>query len=95
MQISKCKMKNKNSKSISGQVSIEFVLMFVLVALMMLGTTRLWVFFNAELAKKSPNYNLTRKIAATPDNFGGSPGAWNYASIELNDKYLFEKKDNP
>ncbi|MCD6539800.1 MAG: hypothetical protein J7K37_03770 [Candidatus Omnitrophica bacterium] len=74
----------------NSQVVIEFILMFVALAMLILGTTRIWVFFNADFVNRQAPYEQTRKVAANPE---GSPGQWlpeGYSAMYLTEDWVFK-----
>ena len=89
-------MGNANRKEIEalikGQVLIEFVLMFVAVALFLLGATRLWIFFNANFANRQPSYQDSRTKAGTPDK-NNYDLVWpppEYEELELTEEWILK-----
>ena len=83
-------MANTSSVKHKSQVVIEFILMFVALAMLILGTTRIWVFFNADFANRQPPYEQTRIAAGNPE---GSPGQWlpeGYSAMYLTEDWVFK-----
>ena len=83
-------MANTSSVKHKSQVVIEFILMFVALAMLILGTTRIWVFFNADFANRQAPYEQTRKVAANPE---GSPGEWlpqGFSAIYLTEDWVLK-----
>jgi len=77
--------RRKLRENLSGQVSLELVLGFVLTVIFIAGAIRMWVWSNAQIAGRQPAYEGSRLAAGS-----GAPGCgWGYTPSELTDDYVF------
>lgn len=77
-----------------SQVSIEFVLMFIALAMLILGATRVWIFFNADFANRQTPYEESR-IYAGNDRRNPNPAdpVWpppNWQPINLTEEWVLQ-----
>jgi len=80
--------RRKLREHLSGQVSLELVLGFVLTVIFIAGAIRMWVWSDAQMAGRQPAYEGSRLAAGS-----GAPGCpWGYTPKALTDDWVFYGK---
>lgn len=78
----------KIKRSLSAQVSLEMVIMFVMAVILIAGVIRMWVWSNAQIAGRQPAYEGSRLAAGS-----GAPGCgWGYTPKALTEDWVFRGK---
>ncbi len=72
-----------------AQSLLDFVLIFGILIGVSVGFTRIWVWFNTNLAKRSVDYQNSRLYAGTANDDHASQLAYADAQLALNDDWIF------
>jgi cytoskeletal protein RodZ len=78
-------MINKREKS---QAILDFVLLFGVLLVFVVGLVRIWIWFNANYARRNNNYQLERMIAGKANDT--TAGIYLEVPLELTDDWVFE-----
>lgn len=74
-------------KSKRSQAILDFILIFGVLIAFLVGLTRIWIWFNANYARRNIDYQATRLIAGKPYDL--SAGLYFDRPIELDDDWVF------
>ncbi|MFA5286837.1 MAG: hypothetical protein WC394_01015 [Candidatus Omnitrophota bacterium] len=77
-------------KSKRSQAILDFVLIFGILLVFLVGLVRIWVWFNANYAKRNADYQKTRLIAGKAYDL--TAGVYIDAPLELTDDWVFKGK---
>lgn len=88
-------------KSKKSQSILDFVLVFGILLIFLVGLVRIWVWFNANYAKRNVDYqvgnildgNVGRLRAGKPND--ATAGVYRDKTFTLNDDWIFEGKPKP
>ena len=80
-------MFKKNGANKRAQAILDFILVFGILLALMVGLIRIWVWFDANFAKRSVDYQLGRATAGQAEHGGNI----NYTdkSLTINDEWVF------
>jgi hypothetical protein len=73
-----------------AQAILDFVLVFGIILVFLVGLVRIWVWFNANYARRNLDYQHTRLIAGKPNNI--SAGIYIDRPLDLDEDWVFEGK---
>ena len=79
-------------KSKRSQAILDFVLVFGILLVFLVGLVRIWVWFNANYAKRNVDYQNSRLAAGTADDT--TAGTYTDNTFALNDRWVFEGKSS-
>jgi len=82
-----------NNKNKWGQVFLGFIFAFIALVLLTVGITRIWAWFNLNLAGRGWNYQQTRRDAARGVNYNELEKA-TQRPFFLDDEWLFKGKSS-
>jgi len=77
-------------KSKVAQAILDFILIFGVLIAFLVGLTRIWIWFNANYARRNVDYQATRLIAGKPYNL--SAGIYLDRPLAIDDDWIFEGK---
>lgn len=77
-----------------AQSLLDFVLIFGILIAVTVGFTRIWVWFNTNLAKRSVDYQNTRLSAGSANDSHETTLAYTDAQLPLDDDWIFRGKTN-
>jgi len=98
-KITGIKKNRRNHYKKSGQSILDFVLVFIAVAVLAVGIVRIWVWFNSNYASREVAYQQSRIVAGTPKSsydepidIGATPDEPEmiYSPLDLTEEWVFQ-----
>jgi len=83
-------MSKKNRTKNRAQSILDFVLIFGILLTFIIGLTRIWVWFNANYAKRNVDYQNTRLAAGQANNSHLSSLSYSDDVLNLDDNWVFK-----
>ncbi|MCX5701259.1 MAG: hypothetical protein NTZ63_06950 [Candidatus Omnitrophica bacterium] len=83
------KEKHKNIKS---QALLDFIVVFGILIAFLVGLVHIWIWFNANYAKRNVDYQWTREAAGTANDsiHSSVAGIYSDKTIPIDDKWVFK-----
>lgn len=72
-----------------SQALLDFILIFGALLALLVGFTRIWVWFNSNFAKRNVDYQNTRLAAGTADNTHFSGPSYSDSVLTIDDEWVF------
>ncbi len=79
-----------NKQRGKAQVILDYIIIFAILAGFIVGLTRVWIWFNANIAKRSVDYQNTRLSAGTAVNTHFTDLAYSDSTLSINDDWVFK-----
>lgn len=79
-------------KTRKSQALLDFILVFGILIAFLVGLVHIWIWFNANYAKRNVDYQWTREAAGTANDatHASIGGIYNDATIPLDDNWVFK-----
>lgn len=75
-----------------SQALLDFIIIFGILLVFLTGLTRIWIWFNANYAKRNVDYQNTRLAAGTANDVHLDTLPYQDATLEINDDWVFKGK---
>jgi hypothetical protein len=80
----------KNNQHNQSQALLDFVLVLGILVVFLVGLTRVWIWFNANYAKRNVDYQNTRLAAGTANDIHKDMLAYNDKVLKIDDNWVFK-----
>ena len=82
-------MFKKNNKHNKSQAILDFILAFGVLLALLMGLVRIWIWFDANYAKRNVDYQNTRLAAGTANDSHKTALAYQDQLLKIDDKWVF------
>ncbi|MCX5709636.1 MAG: hypothetical protein NT088_02770 [Candidatus Omnitrophica bacterium] len=81
----------RSARNNKGQGTIETVMAFIILVIVLGGMVNIWFWFNNQMIKRQVAYNNTRVTAGTGKDDYIQPVSWNYVPEALTENKVIVK----